>query len=162
MLKRGLAKIQQLFDVRPFKYIDNIGTMYKEWYFQHSSEIFIHTIKDNSSNIENQLFRHTGGWGIRHWGLVQCKPAIVLQEIWNLFNIYFEYILGECHRTSPMRIQHWFNWWLGFIRPQAITWVNVDSDWYLHMIWLGHNELTLQTGNYFGLKKHITHQTCFC
>ena len=39
--------------------------------------------------------------------------------------------------------QHWFRWWLGAIRQQAITWTNVDTDPCRHMVSLGHNELRL-------------------
>ena len=37
--------------------------------------------------------------------------------------------------------QHWFRWWLGAIRQQAITWASVDLDPCRHMTSLGHNEL---------------------
>ena len=37
--------------------------------------------------------------------------------------------------------QHWFRWWLGAVRQQAITWANVDTDPCRHMASLGHNEL---------------------
>ena len=32
-------------------------------------------------------------------------------------------------------------WWLGAVRQQAITWVNVEPDLCRHMVSLGHNEL---------------------
>ena len=38
--------------------------------------------------------------------------------------------------------QHWFRWWLGAVRQQAITWTNVDPDLCRHMVSLGQNELT--------------------
>ena len=37
--------------------------------------------------------------------------------------------------------QHWFRWWLGAVRQQAIIWANVDPDLCRHMASLGHNEL---------------------
>ena len=37
--------------------------------------------------------------------------------------------------------QHWFRKWLGAVRHQAITWVNVDRDLCCHMASLGHNDL---------------------
>ena len=37
--------------------------------------------------------------------------------------------------------QHWFRWWLGAIRHQAITWTNVHTFLCHHMASLGHNEL---------------------
>ena len=50
---------------------------------------------------------------------------------------------GECLWTSLMISQHWFRWWLGVVRQQAITWANVDPDLCHHMVSLGHNELRL-------------------
>ena len=47
----------------------------------------------------------------------------------------------ECHWTLLMISQHWFRYWLGAVRQQAITWANVDSDPWRHMTSLGHNEL---------------------
>ena len=38
--------------------------------------------------------------------------------------------------------QHWFRWWLGAIRQQAITWANVDPVFCRHMASLGPNELS--------------------
>ena len=31
------------------------------------------------------------------------------------------------HKTSLMISRHWFRWWLGAVRQQAITWTNVDQ-----------------------------------
>ena len=51
-------------------------------------------------------------------------------------------VLGEC-RWAPLIIsQHWFRWWLGAIRQQAITWADIDPELCHHMVSLGHNELT--------------------
>ena len=41
-----------------------------------------------------------------------------------------------------MLSQHWFRLWLGALRQQAITWVNVDQVLCRHMASPGHNELT--------------------
>ena len=48
----------------------------------------------------------------------------------------------ECHWTLPMMSQHWFRYWLGAVRQQAITRANVDPDLCRHMTSLSHNELT--------------------
>ena len=48
----------------------------------------------------------------------------------------------ECHRTLLMISHHWFRWWLGAVRQQAITWTSVDQDLQHHMASLGPNELT--------------------
>ena len=37
--------------------------------------------------------------------------------------------------------QHWFRWWLGAVRQQAITWAHVDPDLCRQMASLGLNEL---------------------
>ena len=34
----------------------------------------------------------------------------------------YNFQTGECHRTSLMRSQHWFSWWLGAVRQQVIIW----------------------------------------
>ena len=39
----------------------------------------------------------------------------------------------ECNWILPMISQHWFRWWLGAVRQQAITWVNVDPDLCRHI-----------------------------
>ena len=41
--------------------------------------------------------------------------------------------------------QHWFRWWLGAVRQQAITWANVDPDLQRRMASLGHNVLICNT-----------------
>ena len=48
----------------------------------------------------------------------------------------------NCRWASLMISQHWFRWWLGVVRQQAITWVNVDLVLCHHMVSLGHNGLT--------------------
>ena len=40
---------------------------------------------------------------------------------------------GECHKTSLMISQHWFKWWVGAFRQEAMTWANVDPDLCCHM-----------------------------
>ena len=59
-------------------------------------------------------------------------------------SIFFvKLLLYECHSTPLMISQHWFRYWLGAVRQQAITWDNVDPDSCHHMLPLGHNELIL-------------------
>ena len=45
---------------------------------------------------------------------------------------------GECHGSPLMINQHYFRYWLGAIRQQAITWVNVHPDQFHHMASVGH------------------------
>ena len=40
---------------------------------------------------------------------------------------------GKCHGAALMISQHWFRWWLGAVRQQAITWANIDPDLCRHM-----------------------------
>ena len=47
----------------------------------------------------------------------------------------------EHHWTLVIISQHWFRWWLGAIRQQAIAWTNVDLDPCHHIASLGQNEL---------------------
>ena len=49
--------------------------------------------------------------------------------------------LDESHWTELMLRQHWFRYWLGAVRQQAITWANVDPDLCRHMASPGHNEI---------------------
>ena len=49
--------------------------------------------------------------------------------------------LDECHRTSLLRSQNWFRWWLGVFRQQAIIWANVEQDLCRYTVSLCHNGL---------------------
>ena len=53
-----------------------------------------------------------------------------------------KFLSGECYRTSLMRNKHWFRWWLGAIRQQAITLTSVEPDLHHHLTSLGHDELS--------------------
>ena len=46
----------------------------------------------------------------------------------------------EWYRNLLMISQHWFRYWLGAVRQQAITWANVDPDLCRRMASLGHNK----------------------
>ena len=61
---------------------------------------------------------------------------------------------GKKHMISLMISRHWFRLWLGAIRPQAITWADVDPH-LLPLASLGHNEL-----KYFSRTSPVTR--CFC
>ena len=61
----------------------------------------------------------------------------------------------EHHWTLVMISQHWFRYWLGAVRQQAITWTNVDQDPCHHMASLGHNELKRQLHTLSSLVPHI-------
>ena len=64
---------------------------------------------------------------------------------------------GDCHWTSLIISQHWFRWWLGAVRQQAITWANVDPDSCHNMASLGHNELNRACN--FGQSVQVRYKT---
>ena len=53
------------------------------------------------------------------------KCVIIKKNEW--YFQYFQWILpsGECHRTYLMINQHWFRWWFGATRQQAMTWATI-------------------------------------
>ena len=84
---------------------------------------------------------------LTHWPLGDPNAILKMQ-----FSILFYWLASsdllmimpsnKWHRTLLMINQHWFRWWLGAVRQQAITWANVDSVSCLLMASLGHNGLT--------------------
>ena len=84
---------------------------------------------------------------LTHWPLGDLDAILKLQ-----FSISFYWLVSshhlmivpsdDCHGTSPMISQHWFRWWFGAVRQQAITWTNVDLVPCRHMASPGHNDLT--------------------
>ena len=79
---------------------------------------------------------------LTHWPLGDLD---VILKIW--FSIWFNWLLSSdlcmimssdnCHRsdrTLLMISQHWFRYWLGAFRQQAITWACVDQDPCRHMV----------------------------
>ena len=54
-------------------------------------------------------------------------------------HIFCEIALGCMPIISS---QHWFRYWLGAVRQQAIIWANVDPFVCHHMVSLDHNGLT--------------------
>ena len=43
-------------------------------------------------------------------------------------------LLDECHRTLVIISQHWFSYWIGAIRQQAITRIDIDPvHWHIYM-----------------------------
>ena len=70
--------------------------------------------------------------------LCSCNSMISLLHSGKLFSC-------ECHRTPMMICRHWFRYWLGAVRQQAITWIIADPDLHSHMAPLGSNELNLKS-----------------
>ena len=91
----------------------------------------------------------------RHWwfgmpsGHAHYDITVMKSKIFNVFSLYIIVAcalalkLRTCKWYSTLLIinQHWFRWWLGAIRHQAITWTNVDPDLCPHMVSLGMNSL---------------------
>ena len=89
----------------------------------------------------------------------------------------FNEILGEIHTFSfkkmhlkmssgkcqpfcfPITSPHWFRWWLGAIKHQAITLMNVDPNLCCHMASLGHNELICLFRSYHFSSSSFNHTT---
>ena len=61
---------------------------------------------------------------------------------------------GECHWTLLMTTQHWFRWWLGAIRQEAITWANVNPDRFISSY--GFSRLWVDTTDYCTLTHRIS------
>ena len=88
----------------------------------------------------NSLALGRFGWNFR----------LVIFRLQSRINIYIyiywvfpvERPSGECQKTLLMINQHWFMWWVGAVRQQAITWAHVVSVLYCYMVSIGHNELT--------------------
>ena len=49
----------------------------------------------------------------------------------------------DCHWTLLKICQHWYREWLGAVKPQAISWANVDLIICCHLVSLGCNELNI-------------------
>ena len=60
--------------------------------------------------------------------------------------------------------QHWFTYWFGAIRRQAITWTNVEPDLFQHMASLGHSESInpYRCGYRVSLKTLMTSWNAYC
>ena len=55
----------------------------------------------------------------------------------------FETLSCPFWRHHNVSNQHWFRYWLGAVRQQAIIRANVNPDLFCHLTSLGHNELTM-------------------
>ena len=68
-------------------------------------------------------------------------------------------------RSMPLMMvgQHWFRYWIGAVRQQAIIWANVMPDLSRHMVSLGHNELIngLVIQSFFSPNTHKRHHHVF-
>ena len=85
---------------------------------------------------------------LTHWPLIDLNKILdkefSSQIPWLMAEVYLEKLLSDgCHWILLMISQHWFRWWLGAVRQQAITWGKVDPDLCRHMVSLGHNEATI-------------------
>ena len=64
-------------------------------------------------------------------GRYQLSFRRIIFEINLLINgrgIFCKIVLRWMSLDLLMKSQHWFRWWLGAVRHQAITWVNVDPE----------------------------------
>ena len=65
---------------------------------------------------------------LTHWSLRDVK----FYELISLA-LPVKFVLGQCHKTFVMIIQHWFGWLLGADRHQTITWDNVGPNLCRHI-----------------------------
>ena len=82
--------------------------------------------------------------------IFKCKYLLLYLAIfwWNYSGL-------EVIRFSS---QHWFRWWLGTERQQAITWSNVEQNPCPHMASLGPNELKIEKLSILFLYSQILYQ----
>ena len=82
----------------------------------------------------NPLFR------ARSWNNgIRCMSLYILSNFQAHFSEkHLEQFLWNCHKTSLMT--HWFRQWIGAVRQQAITWINVYLD-------LCHHHMVSPTGS---------------
>ena len=82
-----------------------------------------------NSREAGDLRRHQAHYdanGMTHAG--HGSPYILLVKL----------LSGEWQRTHLTIHQHWFRYWFGAIRQQAVTWANFDPDLCRHMASLGY------------------------
>ena len=101
--------------------------------------------------VRYTLLIHADIWDklcwLTHWPLGDV--AIILElSFWNSlcrivdWALTMKLLTSKCYRTLLMKCHHWFRWWLGAVRQQAINWTNIDHDLCHHMASQGFNELT--------------------
>ena len=71
--------------------------------------------------------------------IIKIITLVIIQNI--IMDTHSDIAPGNWQRTFLMRSQHWFRQWLGAVRHQAITWVNVDHLLCHHIASLDHNKL---------------------
>ena len=64
--------------------------------------------------------KHIGPWEIVLQVILQVQFSNLLYKM-EAEVLAVKFLSGECNATSIIKSQHWFRWWLGDIRQQAIA-----------------------------------------
>ena len=83
-----------------------------------------------------------------------CEPCITMCDCWKALTVtslggeqskygvllyFFKRDLPYTQKNIRHQVHHWFRWWLGAVRQQAITCTSVDQNLHIyHMASLGH------------------------
>ena len=70
-------------------------------------------------------------WPLGDWAVIWIVAWALAKLLW-----------GECYQTLLIKSQHWFRWWLGAVRQQAITVLKINPFLCCHMTSQVHNGLT--------------------
>ena len=101
----------------------------------------------------DEVFKTSGAlWADKYLQVVMTSQNVDIQELQfqirkfklisaiDILSIFREIPIGWI--PQHLADQHWLRQWLGAVRQQAITWANVDPDFWPHMASLGDNGLS--------------------
>ena len=76
-------------------------------------------------------------------------------------------LLCKCHRISLISRQHWFRFWFGAVRQQAVSWTRVGADQSRHTASLGHYELSNEIDIFWNdastiARSRVKYMWCLC
>ena len=87
----------------------------------------IYIVKYHISEIRSLVKSYEELSSLTHWLLGDVVDLVILicEHMFNCFGLrswacLANLLSGECYRAPIMISQHWFRWWLGTIRHQAI------------------------------------------
>ena len=115
--------------------------------FSLFSTCFLHVLP-NKSVLRNKIIHGLSWITIVGWLWDELHKQLHHLGYCNMSRVHVYHCGTSCeitlryHRIPWLISQHWFRWWLGAVRQQAITWANVDPDLWCHMVPLSHNGLT--------------------
>ena len=98
-----------------------------------------------SGNVGQDLWCYMAALGhnkLTHWPLRDVAAILKLKFSNSLYESISWVLPAKLLGMHQTPINGKSRLWLGAIRQQAVTWVNIDQDLYHHMLSLSHNELT--------------------